>query len=127
MQDPYSNRVRGYFVNPVHAGNLQKSYSSDVSVTVDDRQGNTIQLAAGIDGDTLRELRFRALACPHLIAAAEYFCGRFEGRATTSLREFDPRETVRELQIPVSKTGRILLLEDAIQLLRQKIGDHSHS
>ncbi len=127
MQDPYSNRVRGYFVNPVHAGNLQKSYSSDVSVTVDDRQGNTIQLAAGIDGDTLQELRFRALACPHLIAAAEYFCGRFEGRATTSLREFDPRETVRELQIPVSKTGRILLLEDAIQLLRQKIGDNSHS
>jgi NifU-like protein involved in Fe-S cluster formation len=127
MQDPYNNRVREYFVNPVHAGNLQKSYSCIVSATADDRQGNTIQLSAGIDGDTLQELRFRALACPHLIAAAEYFCGRFEGRATTSLREFDPRETVRELQIPLSKTGRILLLEDVIQSLRQKISDHSHS
>jgi NifU-like protein involved in Fe-S cluster formation len=127
VQDPYSNRVRGYFVNPVHAGNLQKSYSAVVSATADDRQGNTIQLAAGIDGDTLQELRFRALACPHLIAAAEYFCGRFEGRTTMSLREFDPWEMVRELQIPPSKTGRILLLEDVIKLLRQKIGDDSHS
>ena len=127
MQDPYSKRVRGYFVNPVHAGNVQKPYSSVVSATADDRQGNTIQLAAGIDGEILQELRFRALACPHLIAAAEYFCGRFEGRATMSLQEFDPWETVRELQIPPSKTGRILLLEDAIQLLRQKIGDDSHT
>ena len=127
MQDPYSDRVRGYFVNPVHAGSLQKSYSTVVSATADDRQGNTIQLAAGIDGDRLQELRFRALACPHLIAAAEYFCGRFEGRTIKSLQEFDPWETVRELQIPVSKTGRILLLEDAIQLLRQEIGNPGHS
>ncbi len=127
MKDPYSNTVRGYFVNPVHAGNLQRPYSHVVSTTVDDQQGNTVQLAAGIVGDTLQELRFRALACPHLIAATEHFCGRFEGRATTSLGEFDPWETVRDLQIPLSKTGRILLLEDAIQLLRQKIGEHSHS
>lgn len=127
MQDPYSKTVRGYFVNPVHAGNLHKSYSSVVAAAADDGQGNTVQLEAGIDGDVLQELRFRALACPHLIAATEHFCGRFEGRATTSLREFDPAATVRELQIPLSKTGRILLLEDAIQLLRQKIGDESHS
>ncbi len=126
MQDPYSKAVRGYFVNPVHAGNLHKSYSRVVAATADDGQGNAIDLAAGIDGDTLQELRFRALACPHLIAAAEYFCGRFEGRPTTSLREFDPGETIRDLQIPPGKTGRILLLEDAIQLLRQKIGTPDH-
>ncbi len=125
MQDPYSNRVRAYFVNPVHAGYLQKPYSFIVSAAADDRQGNTIQLVAGIDGDSLQELRFRALGCPHLIAAAEYFCGLFEGRTTTSLQEFDPSETVRALQIPLNKTGRILLLEDAVQSLRQKIGEHS--
>lgn len=127
MQDPYSKAVREYFVNPVHAGNLHKSYSRVVAAMADDRQGNTIQLAAGIDGDTLQELRFRARTCPHLIAAAEDVCRRFEGRATTSLQEFDPCETVRELQIPLGKTGRILLLEDAIQLLRQKIGETGHS
>jgi hypothetical protein len=127
VQDPYSNTVRGYFVNPVHAGNLRKSYTCTVLATADDRQGNTIQLEAGIDGDTLQELRFRAMACPHLIAAAEHFCARFEGRATMCLREFDPWQTVRELQIPPSKTGRILLLEDAIQSLRQKIDDQIQS
>ena len=123
MADPYNNRVRAYFVNPVHAGELHKSYSRVVTATADDRQGNTIELAAGIDGDTLQELRFRAIACPHLIAAAEHFCERFEGRATASLQEFDPWETVRELQVPLGKTGRILLLEDAIQLLRRNSGE----
>lgn len=122
MADPYSQTVRAYFVNPVHAGSIRKSYSRVVSATADDRQGNTIELTAGIDDDTLQELRFRVIACPHLIAAAEHFCERFEGRTTASLLEFDPWDTVRELQVPLGKTGRILLLEDAIQWLRRKSG-----
>lgn len=114
-------------MNPVHAGNLHKSYSRVIEAAAEDGQGNVIELAAGIDNDTLQALRFRALGCPHLIAGAEYFCSLFEGRESRSLREFDAAATVRELEIPMSKTGRILLLEDAIQLLRQKIGDSEHT
>lgn len=127
MRDPYSKAVRGYFVNPVHAGDLPKSYSGVIEATADDGQGNVIELAAAVDNDTLQALRFRALGCPHLIAGAEHFCSRFEGRESKSLGEFDAAATVRELEIPLSKTGRILLLEDAIQLLRQKIGVSAHT
>lgn len=126
MAEPYSKKVRAYFVNPVHAGSLRRSYSRVVYAAADDRQGNAIELAAGTDGKTVQELRFRAIACPHLIAAAEYFCERFEGRAAASLQEFDPWETVRDLQIPLTRMGRILLLQDAIQLLRRKIIEPEH-
>ncbi len=127
MRDPYSKAVRGYFVNPVHAGDLHKSYSRVIEATADDGQGNVIELVAGIDNDTLQALHFRAMGCPHLIAGAEHLCSLFEGRETKFLREFDAAATVRELDIPLSKTGRILLLEDAIQLLRRKIGDSEHT
>jgi NifU-like protein involved in Fe-S cluster formation len=82
-----------------------------------------VHLAAGIEGDTVRELRFQALGCPHLIAAAELFCSRFEGRAVATLGDFRPRDLMRELTVPLDKTGRILLLEDAIQLLRQEFSN----
>jgi NifU-like protein involved in Fe-S cluster formation len=119
VQDPYNKLVRAYFVNPMHAGQLQGAYSHTVSAWADSGDGTVVQLEAGIDGDIVQELRFRALACPHLISAAELFCIRFEGKPVTSLQEFSPADIQQELQVPVNKTGRILLLEDAVRRLGQ--------
>ena len=125
--DPYNSVVRQYFVSPLHAGDLALPYSVTASVDVGDGEGNRLQLNAGISGGKLDELRFRALGCPHLIAAAEHFCRHYEGQAVSALTNFDKAQTVRDLDVPVEKSGRILLLENAIRALSQRIGARTDS
>jgi hypothetical protein len=72
-------------------------------------------------------LRFRALGCPHLIAAAEHFCRHYTGQAVAALSAFDKEQTMADLGVPVSKSGRILLLEDAVQKLRQSIDERRNA
>lgn len=110
-------------MSPVHAGKLRKRYRFELVAEVGEGNTAVLRLMAGIDDGTLAELRFQALGCPHLIASAEDFCRRYEGMPMASLRDFRPDVTMRELQVPVTKTGRILLLEDAISLLWQKISN----
>jgi NifU-like protein involved in Fe-S cluster formation len=112
--DPYNRLVRQYFVSPVHAGTLRNRYRFEVVAEASDGNAALLRLMAGTDAVKLGELRFQALGCPHLIAAAEDFCRHYEGKPLASLYEFRPGDTMRELEIPVTKTGRILLLEDAI-------------
>lgn len=119
--------VRQYFVSPIHAGDLQLPYSLTASASVDDGYGTRLQLSAGISGDTLDELRFRALGCPHLIAAAEHFCRHYSGQAVAALREFDAKPAMEDLAVPVWKSGRILLLEDAVRNLWRQITENRNT
>jgi NifU-like protein involved in Fe-S cluster formation len=120
-EEPYNSMVRQYFVSPIHAGDLQLPYSLTASVTIGDGYGNRLQLSAGVSGDTLDELRFRALGCPHLIAAAEHFCRHNCGQAVETLQDFDTGRMTADLAVPVRKSGRILLLEDAVGNLWRQI------
>ena len=70
-----------------------------------------------MDSARLRAIRYAVFGCPHLIAAAELVCERFEGQPVEVLADFDPRELIDTLAVPVEKTGRILLLEDAVRAL----------
>jgi len=66
-------------------------------------------------------LRFRARGCPHLIAACEAFCAAFEGREVDALLEFTAGDLMQRLPVPVEKTGRILVLEDAVRALGKSL------
>ena len=94
--NPYSARVREYFAEPAHAG---------------DARGGVAVLV----------MRFRARACPHVIAAAEAACAGLEGRPVADLIEFSAHDLMDNLSIPVEKTGRILVLEDAIRALGREL------
>ena len=110
--DPYSDRVRRLFDAPAHAGQL------DSGCRVQQQgQGVSVELSMQLAGETMSVLRFRAYGCPHLIAAAEAFCQAYEGRAVTELADFSAVELIGELPVPIEKTGRILVLEDAVRLL----------
>ena len=50
--------------------------------------GARILLTAVTDRDTLSEVRYRVFGCPHLIAAAEAACERFEGQPVETLAGF---------------------------------------
>ncbi len=120
---PYSKRVRAYFDRPVHAGDLPAGSGPGVSAEAGEGgDGARILLTAVTDNATLAVLRFRVFGCPHLIAAAEAVCERFEGKPVKMLAEFTAAELMETLDVPIEKTGRILLLEDALRSLESQFG-----
>lgn len=114
--DPYSARVRELFAGTEHAGDLE---GADVVELAD--QGVRLRLAASHEDQQIRALRFRAWGCPHVIAACEAFCAAWEGRPASELAGFEARQIMRDLSIPVEKTGRILVLEDTVRSLGRSI------
>ncbi len=118
--DPYSARVREYFANPAHAGDLGDAAAADI-----DDQGVRLRLTARHEDGRIVALRFRAWGCPHLIAACEAACAGYEGREADELLDFRAVEIMRNLSVPVEKTTRILVLEDAVRSLGRSICDSS--
>ena len=114
---PYGARVRAYFASPAHAGELE----SGESVRIDGQDARILFSATASNG-TVRAMRFRAWGCPHTIAAAEAACQALEGRPGADLLEFSARDLMEDLSVPVEKTGRILVIEDAVRSLGQRFG-----
>jgi NifU-like protein involved in Fe-S cluster formation len=110
--DPYSAKVRELFASPAHGGDL-----ADAVVAETAQQGIRLRLSAIHANGRIEALRFRAYGCPHVIAACELFCQAFEGRPVTALNDFQVADIMGDLSVPVEKTGRILVLEDAVRLL----------
>lgn len=111
----YSDRVRQLFASAAHAGDLP-------GAVVDlERGAERVVLSARLDGADVTQLAYRVFGCPHLVAAAEAFCDEFEGRAAGDMAAFSAGEMLKKLAIPVEKTGRILLLEDAVRALQARI------
>ena len=122
MFEPYNERVRKLFAAPAHSGRLDEA----IAVSVDD-QGVRIELSAHTDKGSIHGLRFRAWGCPHVIAAAETVCAEYEGRAISDLDEFTAAELMQSLAVPVEKSGRILVIEDAVRLLGAALRESSVS
>ena len=114
--DPYSAQVRALFADPAHAGQLANA----VGVLVED-QGVRIAFSAQLAAGRIDTLRFQAWGCPHVIAAAEAFCASYEGRSTAELLDFSTSDLMQSLSVPAEKTGRILVIEDAVRSLAQEL------
>ena len=116
--DPYGARVRALFAHPAHAGCLDDA----VTVRLSD-QDVRVCLCAIADAGIIRALRFEAWGCPHFIAASEDFCAAYEGRDVAALLDFRAADLMQSVSVPVEKTGRILVLEDAVRALGQSLRD----
>lgn len=116
----YNDRVRRCFADPGHGGDLPDTPGRAVrAFAAEGGAGARIELAALVDDGRIVRLRFRVFGCPHLIAAAELLCARFEGLPVAELGPFPGEELADSLGFPVEKTGRLLCLEDAYDRLRQ--------
>jgi NifU-like protein involved in Fe-S cluster formation len=114
----YNEAVRRHFADPRHAGNLPKYYELTLIADVSESaEGTQIVMSAGIRGDTIAAMAFRARGCPHLIAALELACRILTDQPVASLENFDLANITQELSVPVEKAGRILLMEDALAAL----------
>lgn len=116
----YNEAVRRRFANPAHAGDLPPGYAA-ASAQAGHSAGLRVRFAAIAEGGVVTALRFRAFGCPHLIAAAEAACEAFEGRPPAALREFSAASLMEQLAVPIEKTGRILLVEDALHGLAEAL------
>ncbi len=120
--DPYSALTRELFAELSHAGDLSRNYPLSALAGVDESAaGAKLQLALGLREATVAEMRFRAFGCPHLLAAAEWLCATYEGHNINDLVEFRAVSVMRALDIPVQKTGRMLLLEDCITVCKRHL------
>lgn len=117
----YSLRVLAHFATPAHAGALGRRYPLELEgEAAESGSGCRVLLAAGVDGQVFREVRFRVFGCPHLVAAAEEWCRHAEGRPVTANDAPAVAELMARLDVPVEKTGRMLVLEDAWRALLKK-------
>lgn len=122
VSEPYNALTVALFAAPAHVGDLQHKYAkSALAQASESAAGAKLQLAVGMVEGKLQEIRFRAFACPHLVAAAEWLCKEYEGRSLEDLAGFRAADCMVPLAIPVEKIGRILLLEDAIRLLLRSL------
>lgn len=119
--DPYSDEVRRLFSNPAHAGELDSGMHSYVQ-----EQGVRVRLTMSQVDDHIEKLRFQAWGCPHLVAACELFCASFETRPSAELLRFKASELMQSLPVPMEKTSRILVLEDAVRSLGTAASDTSN-
>ena len=119
----YNDSVRALFRSPAHAGDLQGEYDSTLHADVSEGgHGARLTMQAGIADTTIRELRFRVWGCPHLIAAAEATCAALEGHSVNALKNWKVANITQKLSVPIEKSGRILLVEDALAGLWAQCG-----
>ena len=118
----YNDEVRRLFAAPAHAGDLPPGgLRTATAEKAESAAGCRVRLSAAEDAGRLAAVRFRAFGCPHLVAAAEAFCAAVEGQPVNALRAQRVQALTARLAVPVGKTGRLLLLEDAAEALAGKL------
>ena len=68
-----------------------------------------------IAGDTVKEARFQAFACPHTTEVAAWLCAELRGRTREQLIPGTPGAWAQARGVPAEKLGRLLVVEDALR------------
>jgi NifU-like protein involved in Fe-S cluster formation len=77
-------------------------------------QGAEVVLEVRVEDDRAAELAFRAFGCPHFLAAASWLTDRLRGCDRLDFERWDWREAATALEVPAAKSGRLLVLQDAV-------------
>lgn len=112
----YSPLAERHFRTPLNAGPVAGSGGRVVRGEAGgSAEGLWIVFEARIDAGRIAAISFRALACPHLIAACSRTTEILAGAPFAAANRFSPMGLVEELGIPAEKRGRLLVLEDALR------------
>jgi len=124
---PHSDRLQGYsaavaqhFAQPQHAGTLARSHEITLSGTAGQREhGTEVVFHVGVDAGKIDEITFQAFGCPHTIAACSVLAERLTGQPAALLDDVRTAELAASLDLPAEKTGRLLIIEDALRKCRE--------
>jgi NifU-like protein involved in Fe-S cluster formation len=108
----YSDLTRRYFESAVNAGELQ---GPDVfRGAAGDRTLSTwVQFDLRVAQGVVQAARFRAFACPHTIAVAAWLTEAAVNKPAQSSLPESVQALRARFDVPVEKTGRLLIIEDA--------------
>lgn len=113
----YAGAVVDHFQRPRNAGHLAAAPDVIEGSAGSPAQGVRFVFSARIAESRLAVVRFQAYGCPHCLAAASWLSERLPGAGVAALAAWRWREAAQALQVPASKHGRLLLLEDAVRAL----------
>ena len=105
----YSAAVQRYFAHPpVEMG------ADAIGEAGSEQRGVRICFGVDVRAGSLRNVGFRAYACPHIIAACQRVVEVLEGAPVEQLQTLSLHELQQQLEIPVEKAGKLLILKDAL-------------
>jgi NifU-like protein involved in Fe-S cluster formation len=108
----YSELTRRYFGSPPCSGELS---GPDVfrGAAGNREQGAWVQFDLRCQSGTLKDARFLAFGCPHTIAVAAWLAERSAGLVAARALPESIEALRGRFAVPVEKTGRLLIIEDA--------------
>lgn len=111
----YSSQVRRRFEAPGRAGEVSRNAGTVLEGTAEDKSlGVWVRYQIRLQGEVIGQVRFRAFGCPHLIAAADRLAEDLEGQPAAALIGQDINALADSLEVPRTKLGKLLRLEDAL-------------
>jgi nitrogen fixation protein NifU and related proteins len=116
----FSQLLLDHFQNPRNAGEL-----ADANARVEASNpvcGDVLQLAALVDGNTIREVRFLCRGCTASIACASLLTELIQGRESTTLISLKPEDIAASLGgLPPASFHAAQLAHDVFQALLREI------
>ena len=115
----YSAVVAEHFAQPRHIGTLSGNHPITLCGAAGEREhGTEVVFHMGVDAARIVEMTFQVFGCPHTIAACSVLVEALTGRPVESLQGVRFDELAASLDLPVEKTGRLLIIEDALRKCR---------
>jgi NifU-like protein involved in Fe-S cluster formation len=112
----YSPEVERYFREPVNLGSAESLAPHQIQGEAGSvERGTWIIIQARVEAGQLEAVRFLAYGCPHTIAACCRTTEKLAGAPVGELLNFAPDWLTDELNIPVEKAGKLLILQDALR------------
>lgn len=111
MLEPLGETARRLFRSPAHAGHGGPGWASGAAR--EPLSATEFCWHWRVADGRIREARYEARGCPHVIAAAELAAAALEGQLAASPR-LDIAGISRAIDAPADKLGRLLVLEDAM-------------
>lgn len=121
MRDEYSALTLEHFHQPRNVSALPPA-ADVVRVQVGSRdQAAVFLFTARAREGRIAAVGWSAYGCPHALAAASWTSEWLAGREVAEVSEFDWRKVLQSLDIPENKSGKLLLLEDAVKALAEAL------
>jgi len=112
----YSNLTWRHFDNPACAGVLAGA-AVRRGAAGSRAQGTWVQfdvrIASRNQVSTVEAVRFRAYACPHIIAVADWVAQTAVGGRAEPIMPESVHALRERFEVPIEKLGRLLIVEDA--------------
>jgi NifU-like protein involved in Fe-S cluster formation len=113
----YNEAIGRHFWQPIRPrGQLFSGMAGSVE------QGTVIDFSVGLSDKKMCDVGFRAYACPHIIAACSLMADHLDGQPAERLTDPGLPDVLKELEIPVEKAGKILILQDALRACYDQLG-----